>query len=95
VHLGYVLTARSVYNSAFNLKPFSNKWLLLGIAATVFTGLVLIYIPPAHVIFKTAGILLELWQVILLALLPEFVIIELEKIIRKKINRMHNNKTKA
>jgi len=95
VHLGYVLTARSVYNSAFNLKPFSNKWLVLGIGASVFTGLVLVYVPVAHAIFKTASIPLEWWPVILLALLPGFVIVELEKIIRKKINRMPNKKTKA
>ncbi|MCW3999861.1 MAG: HAD-IC family P-type ATPase [Candidatus Bathyarchaeota archaeon] len=92
VHLGYVITARSVYDSAFTLKPFSNKWLLAGIAGTVLTGLALVYVPAAQAIFKTASIPLEWWPVILLALLPGFLVIELEKLIRKRVTRMRRNK---
>jgi P-type Ca2+ transporter type 2C len=90
VHLGYVITARSVYDSAFKLNPFSNKWLLTGIAGTIITGLILVYVPAVQVIFKTASIPLDWWPVILLALLPGFIIIELEKAIRKGI-RIHRN----
>jgi len=94
VHLGYVITARSVYDSAFTLNPFSNKWLLAGIGATISTGLILVYLPAAQAIFKTASLPLEWWPVILLALIPGFLIIELEKVIRKLIRRVRKN-TKA
>lgn len=91
VHLGYVITARSVYDSAFTLKPFSNKWLIAGIAATVLTGLMLVYVPAVQVVFKTASLPLDWWPVILLALLPGFLIIELEKAIRKQICKARKN----
>jgi potassium/sodium efflux P-type ATPase len=90
VHLGYVVTARSVYKSAFTLKPFSNRWLIAGIAGTVISGLAIIYIPAAQTIFKTASIPLEWWPAILLALLPGFLVIELEKLIRKKLRQTPN-----
>ncbi|PVX25372.1 MAG: ATPase [Candidatus Bathyarchaeum sp.] len=91
VHLGYVITARSVYDSAFKLNPFSNKWLIAGIAVTIVTGLVLVYVPVVQVIFKTASIPLEWWPVILLALIPGFLIIELEKAIRKGLRKSRRN----
>lgn len=91
VHLGYVITARSVYDSAFKLNPFSNKWLIAGIAVTIVTGLVLVYVPVVQVIFKTASIPLEWWPVILLALIPGFLIIELEKAIRKGLRKSCRN----
>jgi len=88
VHLGYVVTARSVYASAFTIKPFSNKWLLAGISGTILTGLLIVYSPTAQAIFNTASLPLEWWPLILLALLPGFAIIELEKLIRKKLRRV-------
>jgi Ca2+-transporting ATPase len=88
VHLGYVVTARSVYESAFTIKPFSNKWLIAGISGTIITGLIIVYAPTAQVIFKTASLPLEWWPLIILAVLPGFAIIELEKLIRKKLRRV-------
>ncbi|MGD6809231.1 MAG: cation-translocating P-type ATPase [Candidatus Bathyarchaeia archaeon] len=87
VHLGYVITARSVFKSAFTLKPFSNKYLIAGICTTIITGLILVYVPAVQVIFKTASIPLEWWPIILLTVLPGFIIIELEKLIRKLLHR--------
>ncbi|MCW3984073.1 MAG: HAD-IC family P-type ATPase [Candidatus Bathyarchaeota archaeon] len=92
VHLGYVATARSVYDSAFTLNPFSNKWLLVGVGATVITGLLIVYVPAGQLIFKTANIPLEWWPSILLALLPGFGLVELEKLLRK-IGKKRKTKT--
>jgi P-type Ca2+ transporter type 2C len=93
VHLGYVVTARSVYKSAFTLKPFSNKWLIAGMSTTIFTGLIIVYLPAAQTIFKTASIPLEWWPILLLALTPGFIAIELEKFIRKKTVRIRDDRT--
>jgi magnesium-transporting ATPase (P-type) len=35
VHLCYVITARSITESAFTFSPFSNRWMLAGIAITI------------------------------------------------------------
>lgn len=84
LHLGFLITARSIYDSAFTFSPFSNKWVLGGMAMTIITQLIIIYAPFAQVIFKTAAFPAGWWPVVLLALLPGFAVIELEKLIRKR-----------
>jgi magnesium-transporting ATPase (P-type) len=81
VHFGYVMSARSVYNSAFTFNPFSNKWLLLGITASILFRLLPTFVPAASSFFRTAEFPLEWWIYILPCLLPGFIAIELEKLI--------------
>jgi magnesium-transporting ATPase (P-type) len=82
LHIGYLLTARSIHRSAFSFSPFSNRWILLGIALTILTQLLITYLPPLQTIFKTAAVPVAWWPVILLSLLPGFLAIEVEKLIR-------------
>jgi len=84
LHLGYILTARSVYDSAFSINLFSNKLILIGITISIITLLGMIYLPFMQTIFKTTPFPVDWWPWILLSLLPGFVIIEIEKLIRKK-----------
>ncbi len=83
LHVGYLITARSLYNSAFTVNPFSNRWVIAGIAVTLITQLLIIYTPVGQYLFKTAAFPLQWWPLVLLALLPGFTVIELEKLIRK------------
>ncbi|MDP3879074.1 MAG: HAD-IC family P-type ATPase [Dehalococcoidales bacterium] len=85
LHLGYLLTARSVSDSAFTLNPFSNKLILAGITVSVLTLLAIIYVPFLQVVFKTTSFPLAWWPWVLLSLLPGFIIIEIEKGIRKTV----------
>lgn len=85
LHLGFIVTARSVTESAFTFNPFSNKWILWGIAITIITQLLITYVPFAQVIFKTTAFPMEWWPVIVLALLPGFAVVELEKLIRRRL----------
>jgi magnesium-transporting ATPase (P-type) len=85
LHLGYIVTARSIYDSAFNINPFSNKLILAGMTFSIFTLLAMIYLPFMQVIFKTTPFPLAWWPWILLSLLPGFVIVEIEKLIRKRL----------
>ncbi|MFC2008380.1 HAD-IC family P-type ATPase, partial [Chloroflexota bacterium] len=87
VHLGFVITARSLMSSAFTFNPFSNKWLLIGMATTVATGLMIVYVPFLNVMFRTAPFPAEWWGVLLFALLPGFFAVELEKLVRKLLRR--------
>jgi magnesium-transporting ATPase (P-type) len=83
VHVGFVFTARSIMGSAFTFSPFSNKWILGGIGVTVVLGVAIVYVPFLNVLFRTAPFPAEWWPPLLLALLPGFVAVEIEKLVRR------------
>ena len=87
VHVGFVITARSIFDSAFTFNPFSNKWILAGIAITIVTDLMIVYLPPLQAVFRTAAFPAEWWPLIILALLPGFLAVELEKLLRKRLRK--------
>lgn len=87
VHVFYLVTARSIHNSAFSFSPFSNKWILLGITAILSSLLMIIYLEPLEFIFRTTAIPLDWWPLIILFALPGFLVIELEKFLVKFIKR--------
>ncbi len=82
-HFGYVISARSIYGSAFSLNPFSNRWLLGGIILSVAIRFIPTLVPEAAALFRTAPFPLEWWPMILLCFLPSFLAIETDKLIRK------------
>jgi magnesium-transporting ATPase (P-type) len=84
VHDGFVLSARSVHKSAFTFSPFSNKWLLAGIVASLALRLGPICIPQVASAFRMANFPLEWWFYILPCLLPGFIVLELEKWLRQR-----------
>jgi magnesium-transporting ATPase (P-type) len=87
LHLGFLVTARSVKDSAFTFNPFSNKWVLAGITITIVTQLIITYVPFAQAIFRTAAFPIEWWPVIILTLLPCFLVTEVEKLVRRQIQK--------
>ena len=87
VHVGYVFTARSVFDSFFTLNPFSNRWLLAGVTIAIVTNLMIVYLPPLQAVFRTAAFPVEWWPLVALALLPGFAVVEIEKLIRKLLGR--------
>ena len=89
VHVGFIFTARSVYKSAFTFSPFSNKWVLMGVGATIVIDLMIVYVPLLQGIFGTTAFPAEWWPIVLLALLPGFFIVEIEKLIRNLLARRH------
>ncbi|CAA6677456.1 Cation-transporting ATPase [Lentimonas sp. CC4] len=89
VHFGFVMSARSIDQSAFSFSPFSNKWLLAGIAASVLLRLLPSVVPSIAAAFRTANFPLEWWLYILPCLLPGFIILEIEKLIRRRFSKGH------
>jgi len=87
VHFGFVMSARSIYGSAFTFSPFSNKWLLGGILVSILLRLLPTFIPAVADIFRTANFPLHWWLYILPCLLPGFIALELDKLIRKQIRK--------
>lgn len=86
LHLGFLATARSIYNSAFTFSPFSNPWVLLGMGLTVGSQLLIVYVPFLQTVFRTAAFPAEWWLIIGLGLFPGFIAVEVEKFIRNRFS---------
>ena len=83
-HFGYVISARSIYASFFTINPFSNRWLLAGIALSVAIRFIPTVVPQAAALFRTAEFPAEWWPLILLCFFPSFIAIEMDKLLRKQ-----------
>ncbi len=87
VHIGFIFSARSIFGSAFTFSPFSNKWVLWGVGITIVTNVMIVYVPFLNDLFRTAPFPTEWWPFVILALLPGFLVVELEKFLRKQFKR--------
>jgi Ca2+-transporting ATPase len=87
VHVGYVMTARSTFESAFTFSPFSNKWVLGGVAVTIIIDLMIVYVPFMNTIFRTTAFPASWWLWILIGLPIGFFIPELEKLVRRRLRK--------
>ena len=83
-HFGFVFSARAVHKSAFTFSPFTNKWLWLGVMASLTTRLLPTFFPAANALFKTAPFPMNWWPYILICLLPGFIGLEIDKFIRRR-----------
>lgn len=79
-HFGYLFSARSVERSVFSFSPFSNLWLLGGVALSIAIRFVPTVVPSAASLFRTAEFPLSWWPPILLSFLLPLCVIELDKL---------------
>ena len=86
-HFGYVISARSIYDSAFTINPFSNRWLLAGIALSIAIRFIPTVLPAASALFRTAPFPSDWWPLILLCFLPSFATIECDKLLRRRFGK--------
>jgi magnesium-transporting ATPase (P-type) len=86
-HFGYVISARSIYGSVFGINPFSNHWLLAGIALSIAIRFIPTLVPEAAALFRTAPFPSDWWPLILMCFFPSFMAIELDKLVRKSLGR--------
>ncbi len=82
-HFGYVISARSIYGSFFSINPFSNRWLLAGIALSIGIRFIPTAFPSAGALFRTAPFPTDWWPLILLCFFPSFIAIETDKLLRR------------
>ena len=85
VHVFYLLTARSVENSVLKMNPLSNKWILYGIGTTLLMMMLIIYVPQLEFIFRTRPFPPEWWGVVIPFSLTGLIMIEIEKLIRRRL----------
>ncbi|MEX2365995.1 MAG: cation-translocating P-type ATPase C-terminal domain-containing protein, partial [Pseudohongiellaceae bacterium] len=83
-HIGYVVSARSLNDSAFSFSPFSNPWLLGGIAISILIRLIPTALPVANELFRTAPFPLAWWPYILACFFPSFIAIEVLKVWQRR-----------
>ena len=70
--------------SEYDIKLFSNKWLILAIISSVILLLAIVYVPFLQSIFSTTNLALMDWVKILAVSLSVLVIVEIKKLISKK-----------
>ena len=87
VHVGYVMTARSTFKSAFTFSPFTNKWILLGVSLTIIIDLAIVYVPALNSVFRTAPFPAAWWPFVFLGLPVGFLVPEIEKFIRSQLQK--------
>jgi len=85
--IGYLISARSLFDSAFRLDPLGNPWLLGGIGLSVLLHLTGTFVTPVADAFRLAAFPIEWWPLILATLLPSFLAIETDKLIRARLAR--------
>lgn len=74
-----VMSSRSLRPSWEKLNPFTNLWLLGGIALAVLVQVLVIYLPPLQFIFGTVPIGLMDWVKLLVVSSLGFIVMELSK----------------
>jgi len=62
-------------------------WLWLGVLVSIAARLLPTFFPAANALFKTAPFPLEWWPIILVCLLPGFIGLEVDKLIRRKFGK--------
>jgi Ca2+-transporting ATPase len=79
----YLFNCRSLRYSMFRIGLFSNCWVLWGVGLMVLLQLVFTYLPAMHTAFGSQAIGWREWGLILGASLIVYIVIEIEKWVRK------------
>jgi Ca2+-transporting ATPase len=83
--LFYLLNARSLRYSIFQIGPLSNPWLVVGIVSVIALQIAFTYLPFMNRVFQTAPIDLMAWGSILAFGLLVYAVVELEKGLRRRM----------
>ena len=80
----FLLNSRSLIHSPFTIGFFSNRWLIAGIIVMVGLQILFTYAPIMNLIFSSAPIGFNAWWRLLVFGLTTFLVIEIEKFIRRR-----------
>jgi cation-transporting ATPase F len=87
VEIFYLFNARSLTRSPFQLGFFSNPWAVGGASLMVLIQLLYTYAPFMNTLFSSAPISLALWLDVLAVGVAAFILIEVEKWLRRRQGR--------
>jgi Ca2+-transporting ATPase len=75
----YLFACRSLTRPLLRLRPFSNRWLLVGVALMAALQVLYTYAPPLNVAFGSAPLTPALWGLVLAVGAGVLIIVEIEK----------------
>ncbi|MAT16412.1 MAG: carbonate dehydratase [Planctomyces sp.] len=84
VELFYLFNCRSLTKSMFALGLFTNPWIVVGVVTMVTLQLAFTYLPLMNYLFHTSPIGWDAWWRILLTGVAAYVIVGLEKMLRRQ-----------
>lgn len=84
VEVAYLFSCRSLTRPVWRIRPFSNRWLLAGVAVQAAGQLALTYAPVMNALFHTAPISGEAWLRILGLALLASVAVAVDKRLRRR-----------
>jgi cation-transporting ATPase F len=87
VELLYLFNCRSLTRSIFSMHPFSNRWVLGGVGLMVVLQLLFTYVPFMNTAFSSAPLEAYMWLPIIGVGLVAFVIVEIDKWLRRMAAR--------
>jgi Ca2+-transporting ATPase len=79
----YLFNCRSLTESMFRIGLLSNRFILSGVAVMTLLQLLFTYAPPMNGLFHTAPLGLTEWALILAVSLTIYLVVEVEKHLRK------------
>lgn len=80
-----VLNARSESMSVFKMNPFSNRFLIIALLGSAIAHIFVLYVPALEWLFSMQALSLREWLMITITASSVIMVVELDKIIRKKI----------
>ena len=90
VELFYLFNARSMTRSPFQLGFFSNPWAMGGAMLMALIQLLYTYAPFMNTLFSSAPLSLALWLDVLAVGLAAYILIEVEKSLRRRNTFIHS-----
>ena len=87
VEIFYLFNTRSLTRSPFQLGFFSNPWAVGGAILMALIQLLYTYVPFMNTLFSSAPIPLALWLDVLAFGLAAYILVEVEKWLRRKLAR--------
>lgn len=84
VEIFYLLNCRSLTDSMFRIGIFSNRWVIVGIAAMVLLQILFTYAPFLNAVLSSAPLSLGAWARIVAVGLAGYLLVELEKWVRRR-----------
>jgi cation-transporting ATPase F len=85
VEVFYLLNISSFISSMFDRRTLLNKWIPIGIGIMIALQLLYTYMPAMNLIFESSPISLDAWLRILAVSAIAFLLVELQKWIRRRI----------
>ncbi len=83
IEIFYLFNSRSLYHSIFRIGFFTNLWAFAGVAVMIVLQMLYTYLPLANRIFQSAPITLGDWAQILVVAVVVYLLVELEKGLRR------------